>query len=349
MDVFLNVTLLFLFILKLSAYLHEHFCSLCLEHYRPGSFFRICRYGGETSDTAAEPVSHDVAVPCNDVYESNYLAEMRHVSKAAVPVIPQPMRPAKSMNPNLYVAAPNTDNVAPMTEENGHKTPAEEVVDYQNDASAFEERGSHSVSADATPKGALFTSANTNCDADERVVMTPLKDVNEHMTIAPQSVLVEVSSSTSSSEYDQRGPAFSFNTHTTPMNVFTQATSYEPGNLVASATIAEEEVFEQDVPPTPVDPKRHHFSAMDDNQQRRIDNCLQESIDVEPVEEKSCESNPSGGKVTEAGIDLPLRSQQQCLDDEDQALVIPTLKSSRKPVVELDHVKRQLYEAPSQR
>lgn len=298
-------------------------------------------------------------MPCNDTYEGCYPAEMRHVSKATVPIIPAPMRPAKSTNPNAYVAAPNADSVPPVTEENGHETP-EDVVDDRNDANAYEEKGSHSLSIDTTPKGIVFTSANTDFHGDERVVMTPLKDTNEYSTVPPSigkeaswNVSEEVSltnyhsqsqSPWTTSSYS-RGPAFSFNIAPTPVGTTVQATGPQSGVPRESYTVAEEEVFEQEVPPTPIEPKRLHYSTGDGNQERRIDDCLRESVDVEPVEEKSCESNPSGEKVTEAGMDMPLRTQQQCLDKKEEALVIPTLKSSHKPSLEMDKVKPRLYGA----
>lgn len=327
-----------------------------LEHYSPGSYFRICRDGEASDDpVTVGPVSHDVAVPCNDTHEGSYLAEMRHVGKATVPVIPPPMRPTKSTNPDLYVAATNTEHVPPRTEENGHETL--EDVDYKNDANAFEEKGSHSVSTNTIPKGIIFTSANTGYHDDERVVMTPVKDPNGHatMTSANDNDATYPTSSyhsllTSSSEDEQRGPNFSFNVQDRPVGTLSiQATNVPmPGIPMESYTVDEEEVFEQEVPPTPMEPKPPllHYSTMDGNKEKRIEDCVQESVDVEPVEEKSCKSIPLGGKVTEAGMDMPLRSQQQCLNKNEEALVVPTLKSPRQP---LDKVKRHLYgETPQQ-
>lgn len=306
----------------------------------------------DTLDDFAAPVSNDVAVPCNDTHEGHYLSEMRHVGKSTVPVIPQPIRHAKSMNPNIYVAALNTENI-PLKEENGHETP-EDALDYRNDANPYEEKGSHSLSG-TTPKGNLFTSTNTDYHDDEKVVMTPLKDANEHPSITFENnseVTIgkssqEVSSSyftqlTSSSVCDQKGPSFSFYTRATPM------VTPELGMRLGSTTVAEEEVFEQAVPPTPIETKQLHYSTTDGNQDRRIDDCVQESINVEPVEEKSCESHSSGGKVTEAGMDMPLRSQQQCLDKKEEVLVIPTFKAIRKPVLELDDANHRLYGTATQ-
>jgi len=276
---------------------------------------------------------------------------MRHVGKSTVPVIPPPVRPTKSMNPNIYAAAPNTENI-PVREGNGHETP-DDALDYRNDANAYEERGSHSLSG-TTPKGNLFTSANTDYQDDEKVVMTPLRDANEHPPItleksnevtigrsSQESQEVSSSQLTSSSVPDQRGLAFSFNTHGTPMESI-QITHPESGVRLESTTVAEEEVFEQAVPPTPIEPKQLHYTTTDGDQER-IDDCVQESINVEPVEEKSCESHSSGRKITEAGMDMPLRPQQQCLDKKEEALVIPTFKTIRKPQLELDDVKHRLY------
>ena len=324
-----------------------------LEHYSPGSYFCICREG-ETSDdlVTAAPVNHDVAVPCNDTYEGCYPAEMRHVDKATVPVIPQPMRPTKSTNPNIYVAATNTDNMPPLTEGNGHETP--EDVDYKNDANAYEEKGSHSVSTNTVPNGIVFTSANTGYHDDERVVMTSMKDANDHATmsakgdeISPVTPTSSYSLLTSSSECGQRRPDFSF-VQARPVGALSIRATNAPVSRMPmeSYTVAEQEVFEQEVPPTPMEPKHLHYSTMGGNQERRIDDCVQESVAVEPVEEKICKSIPSGGKITEA---MPLRSQQQCLGNNEEALVVPTLKSPREPVLELDKVKCRLYgEAPQQ-
>ena len=58
-------------------------------------------------------------------------------------------------------------------------------MDHRNNASAFEEKGSHDLSVEHTiPKGIVFTSANTDMLDDERVVMTPLKDGNTHTAMA---------------------------------------------------------------------------------------------------------------------------------------------------------------------
>ena len=284
---------------------------------------------------------------------------MRHVGKATVPVIPQPTRPTKSTDPNIYVAATNTDNMLPLTDNNYHE--ALEDVDCKNNANAYEEKGSHSVSINTVPQGIVFTSANTGYHDDERVVMTPVKDANDHTTMASTkddeiSSLTAPRSSynsllTSSSECDQRRPDFSFNVLATPVGALSiQATngplSRKP---MESYTVAEEEVFEQEVPPTPMEHKQLHYSTMDSNQERRIDDCLQGSVDVEPVEEKSCKSPPSCGKVTEAGMDMPLRSQQQCLGKKEEAMVVPMFKSPREPSFKLDKVKRRLYgETPQQ-
>ena len=297
-------------------------------------------------------------MPCNDTHEGYYLAEMRHMGKATVPVLPPPVRPTKSTNPDLYVATTNTENMLPLAEENDHEMP--EDVDYRN---AFEEKGSHSVSINTEPKGIVFTSANTGYHDDERVVMTPLKDANGHAIIISTKddevspVTFPTSSYhtsllTSSSEGEQRGLNFSFNVQDRPVGTL----SIQPTNVpmsgipMESYTVAEEEVFEQEVPPTPMEPKppQLHYSIMDSNtnKERRIEDCVQESVDVEPVEEKSCKSIPLCGKVTEAGMDMPLRSQQQCLGKNEEALVVPTLKSPREP---LDKVKRCLYgETPQQ-
>ena len=328
-----------------------------LEHYSPGSYFRICR-DGETSDddlVTVAPVSHDVVVPCNDTHEGYYLAEMRHMSKTAVPTIPPPVRPTKSTNPNLYVATTNTENMPYLTEENGCETP--EDVDYKHAANAFEEKGSHSVPTDTVLKGIVFTSANTGYHDDERVVMTPLKDPNGHVTITSAKdnevspVTFPTSSYhtsllTSSSEGEQRDAKFSFNPDR-PVDIQSlQATNIPMSRLpLESYTVAEEEVFEQEVPPTPMEHKQLHYSTMDGDKERRIEDCVQESVDVEPVEENSRKSIPLVEKVTEAGMDMPLRSQQQCLGKNEEALVVPTLKSPRQPL----DVKHRLYgETPQQ-
>ena len=269
----------------------------------------------------------------------SYLAEMRHVSKATIPVIPQPMRP-KSVNPDVYIAAPNADNMPPLTERNGPETP-EDVVDHRNDARAYEEKGSYSLSVDrTTPKGIVFTSTNTDLLNDEQVVMTPLKDGNEE-TVTIGNCSQEVSSIESySTSSEDRGPNFSFYRPDAPVVMSVQANAPQPGVPRESYTVDEQEVFEQEVPPTPIEPKRLHYSTGDDHKERRIDDCLQESIDVEPVEVKSCESNPNG-KVTEAGMAMPLGTQQQCLGKKEEALVVPTLKP--KMTLELDNVQPQMY------
>ena len=327
--------------------------TLLTEHYQPGSYFRICRKDETSDDFVTDPIAQDIAVPCNDTYVGSYLAEMRHVGKATVPVIPQPMRP-KSVNPNVYVAAPNADSMPPLSEGNGLETP-EDVVDHRNNASAFEEKGSHSLSVEhITPKGIVFTSANTDMLNDERVVMTPLKDGNTHTAMASVmtnevSVTIGNFSQEASSNYhswstssEDRGPGFSFNCPAT--SVVTPIQVHPPQSRVPreSYTVDEQEVFEQEVPPTPIEPKQLHYSTGDDHKERRIDDCLQESVDVEPVEVKSCESNPNG-KVTEAGMGMPLMSQQQYLDNE-QALVVPTLKP--KLTLELDN--EQMFGATPQ-
>lgn len=293
--------------------------------------------------TEAAPVVHDIAVPCNDIQEDHYLAEMRHVDKATVSVASQHGHPTKSTNPNMY-AAPNARSVPPLREENGHEIP-EDVVGNKNDANAYQEKGSHSLS-DMTTKDGIFTSANTGFHDDERVVMTPMKDVNDYSSAAfitshETSVSVgkfsqETSSNngsllTSSSEGEQRGPNFSFKPQPT------QIDTHNP----ESYTVAVEEVFEQEVPPTPMEPKQHHYSTDDGNHpEGTIGDCLQESVNVEPVEEKVCES---GGEVAEAGMDMPLRSQQQCLDEQEQALVIPSLKPPHKPALDVNNLKHRLY------
>jgi len=117
-----------------------------------------------------------------------------------------------------------------------------------------------------------------------------------------------------------------------------------------SATIAEEEVFIQDVPPTPTDANRKQ-AIYTTNQttsvlERRkgIDDSVPEGVDVEPVEEKSNKSNSANGKAEEAGVELPVRTQQQqqleqCVDEKEQALVIPSLNPSMSP-----EIKRRLYQ-----
>ena len=330
--------------------LHGNDITLFIEHYQPGSYFRICRKDEISDDFVAVPVSHNVAVPCNDTHMGSYLAEMRHVSKATVPVIPQPMRP-KSVNPDVYVAAPNADNMPPLTERNGPESP-EDVVDHRNNARAYEEKGSHSLSVEhTTPKGIVFTSANTDLLDDERVIMTPLKDVNTYAdmasgetnegTVTIGNCSQEVSSINSwSTSSEDRGLGFSFNRPVAPVAMLVQSNAPQPGVPRESYTVDEQEVFEQEVPPTPIEPKRLHYPTGDDHKERRIDDCLQESIDVEPVEVKSCESNPNG-KVTEAGMGMPLGTQQQRLDKKEEALVVPTLKS--KMTLELDNVQPQMY------
>ena len=301
-------------------------------------------------DFVAPPVSHNVAEPCNDTHVGSYLAEMRHVSKATVPVIPQPMRP-KSVNPNVYVAAPNADSMRPLTERNGPETP-EDVVDHRNDARAYEEKGSHSLSV-TTPKGNIFTSANTDLLDDERVVMTPMKDGNMYAVMASRkvnegSVTVGNFSQEVSSNYESwstfsedKEPGFSFNRPVAPVAMPVQTNAPQPGVPRESYTVdVQEEVYEQAVPPTPMEPKQLHYLTGGDHKERRIDDCLQESIDVEPVEVKSCESNPNG-KVTEAGMAMPLGTQQQCLDKKEEALVVPTLKP--KMTLELDNGQPQMY------
>ena len=376
-----------------------------LEHYHRGSYFRICRQDEVLDDFVAPPVSHDVAVPCNDIHEGCYLAEMRHVGKPLVPVMPPAIRPTKSVNPNAYVSPPNANSMPRLTKENGHETP-EDVVDHKNDANAFEEKGSHSVSVDTTPKGDLFSSANTGIHDDERVVMTPVKDANGYATAArskeesvtvgkfsqevtpssnyysqgpssnvhssqlsqcsiatqssdgsslshslvtpqsfcyPQSQEFSSLSDHTSSADDNQGPGFNFDIQAAPMGLSVQATGHNSGMPRESTTVAEEEVFQQDVPPTPNEHKQLHYTTGNSNQGKTIDDCVQDSMDVEPVEQNNCESVPLVGKFSEAGMDMPVRTQQQCLDNKEEALVIPTLHPSHKPALELDNVKRRLY------
>ena len=274
---------------------------------------------------------------------------MRHVGKPTAPVMPPPMRPSKSTNPNIYVTPANADSMPPLNEENGHEI--SEDVDYRNDANAFEERGSYSVSNNTVPNGIVFTSANTGFHDDERVVMTPLKDPNENTTIQATnndglSVPTAYSSLlTSSSECDQRGPNFSFNVQAAPVGTISiRGSNVGPkaGVPMESYSVAEEEVFEQEVPPTPIEPKQMQYSTMNGNQERRIDDCLQESVNVEPVEEKS-KSVPSDRNVAEAVVDVPLKSQQQSLGEKEEALVIPTLKLSHECPLEVN-IKRRLYQ-----
>ena len=149
--------------------------------------------------------------------------------------------------------------------------------------------------------------------------------------------------SLSSSTFEDKGRGFSFNTQPAPVGTSVQATGPESRIPKESYTVDEQEVFEQEVPPTPIEPKRLHYSTGNDHKERRIDSYLQQSVDVEPVEEKSCESNHSNGKVTEARMDMPLGMQQQCLDKKEEALVIPTLKS--KLTLELDNDQPHAYGA----
>ena len=202
--------------------------TLLIEHYQPGSYFRICLKDETSDDFVAGPITQDIAVPCNDTYEGSYLAEIHHVSKTIVLIIPKLMRP-KSVNPNVYFAAPNVDNMPPLSEGNGLETP-EDVVDHRNNASTFEEKGSHDLSVEhTTPKSIVFTSANTDILDDERVVMTPLKDGNTHTAMASiitneVSVTIGNFSQEASSKYhswsassEDRGPGFSFNCPATPV------------------------------------------------------------------------------------------------------------------------------------
>ena len=327
---------------------YERIYYFNLEHYHPGSYFCICREGENSDGFFAQPVSHDVAEPCNETHDTYYpgAAEMRHVGKPTAPVMPPPIHPTKSTNPNIYVAPANADSMPPLNEESGLEM--SEDVDYRNNANAFEEKGSHSVSTNTLPNGIVFNSANTGFHDDERVVMTPLKDPNEN-TAMPASNDIELSvprssySSllTSSSECDQRGPNFSFNVQATPVGTMsTQGSNAGPksGVPMNSYSVAEQEVFEQEVPPTPIEPKQMHFST---NQEKRIDDCLQESVNVEPVEEKS-KSVPSDRNVAEAVVDAPLKTQQQSLGEKEEALVIPTFKSSHESPLELN-IKHRLY------
>ena len=392
-------------------YTYENFAMVILtflfhlEHYHRGSYFRICRQDEVSDDFVAPPVSHDVAVPCNDTHEGCYLAEMRHVGKPLVPIMPPAIRPTKSVNPNAYVSPPNANSMPRLTKENGHETP-EDVVDHKNDANAFEEKGSHSVSVDTTPKGDIFSSANTGIHDDERVVMTPVKDANRYITAArnkEESVTVgnfsqEVTPSSryyskepssnvqsqcsiaapssdgsspskhslvthqsychrqsqisqefsslsdyTSSADDNQGPCVNFGIQAAPLGSSVQATGPNSGMPRESTTVAEVEVFQQDVPPTPNEHKQLHYTTGNGNQGKTIDDCVQDSMDVEPVEQNNCELVPVVGKFSEAGMDMPVRTQQQCLDNKEEALVIPTLHPSHKPVLELDNVKRRLY------
>jgi len=137
-----------------------------------------------------------------------------------------------------------------------------------------------------------------------------------------------------------------------PVAASIQATSK---TRLESTTVAEEEVFIQDVPPTPTDANRKQGICTSNQptsvQDRRkgIDDSLPEGVNVEPVEEKSNNSNSANGKAAEAGVELPLRTQQQqqhCVDEKEQALVIPSLNPSISP----EMIKRRLFQdvAPSQ-
>ena len=325
----------------------EHSYCFNLEHYLPGSYFCIRREGENSDGFFAQPASHDVPEPCNEAHDTYYLgdAEMRHVGKPTAPVMPPPMRPSKCTNPNIYVASANANSMPPLNEENGHEI--SEDADYRNDANALEEKGSYSVSTNATRDGIVFTSANKGFQDDERVVMTPPKDLNENTAI-PASNDDELSvprssySSllTSSSEGDRRGPNFSFNVPVGTVSM--QGSNVGPkSEVLMESSVAEQEVFEQEVPPTPIEPKQMQYSMMNGNQERRIDDCLQESVNVEPVEEKS-KSVPSDRNVTEAVIDVPLKSQQKSLGKKEEALVIPTLKSSHESPLEVN-IKQRWY------
>ena len=158
-----------------------------------------------------------------------------------------------------------------------------------------------------------------------------------------------------SSEEESFGPIVSSpqtNEPVIPVATSIQATSK---TRLESTTVAEEEVFIQAVPPTPTDAncKRAIYAPNQPRsvQEKRkgIDDSVPEGVNVEPVEEKSNKSNSASRKVTEAeaGVEFPLRTQQQhqqqCVDEKEQALVIPSLNPSPSPSVSPD-LNRRLFQ-----
>ena len=158
-----------------------------------------------------------------------------------------------------------------------------------------------------------------------------------------------------SSEEESSGPIVispQTNEPVIPVAASIQATSK---TRLESTTIAEEEVFIQAVPPTPTDAncKQAIYASNQPRsvQERRkgIDDSVPEGVNVEPVEEKSNKSNSASRKVTEAeaGVEFPLRTQQQhqqqCVDEKEQVLVIPSLNPSPNPSVSPD-LKRRLFQ-----
>lgn len=145
------------------------------------------------------------------------------------------------------------------------------------------------------------------------------------------------------------GVASSPHTHdpVIPVAASIQATSK---TRLESTTVAEEEVFIQAVPPTPTDANHKqgicssHQPTGSEEKRKGIEDSVPEGVNVEPVEEKSNKSNSADRKTTapEAGVEFPLKTQQQqCVDEKEQVLVIPTLNPSMSPEI----VKRRLFQA----